>query len=113
MSELNFGVSIADTSYPVVVSKPGEVRIEFTSSQGVPRAIQFMGVPAFRWQEAEVQLEAAEPWDGEYELFGTEWLAKHTNGATVYSGKGLRHLRLNFNAWGHFEVLCTSFAVCA
>ncbi len=111
MNKLELGLSIADTSYPSIFSGPGEVRIEFKSSQGVQRSIQFVGVPAFHWQEAEIILAQGEPWDGAFELYGTKWLEQHSAGGTIYSATGLRHLRLNFNAWGHFEVLCTTFKV--
>jgi hypothetical protein len=111
MNNLDIGVSIADTSYPTVSSRAGEVTLKFNSSMGKPICLEFSQVPAFRWQEGELPLVDGERWDGCCELFGTQLILSHPEGSTLNCGEVLRHLKFNFNAWGYFEILCSSFEI--
>jgi hypothetical protein len=45
------------------------------------------------------------------ELFDSELLRAHPKGQTIYSPELARHLRLNFNAWGTLDVICSKFVV--
>jgi hypothetical protein len=110
-STLDAGFSVADTSYPAVVSSEGALSVFFSSSAGEPITVQFSGVAAFQWREASVdQLLAGERYDGVCEIFGSEWLGCHSPGRTFNSVAGLRHIRFNFNECGSLDVLCLAFA---
>jgi hypothetical protein len=100
------GFSTADTTYPELSSSPGVLAVSFLSSSGEPVACRFAGVAAFSWREESDSLLPGERWDGSCELFESPLLAAHAPRTTLNSAPGLRHLRLNFSAWGRLEVLC-------
>jgi hypothetical protein len=108
--KFNPGFSTADTGYPEFASAPGYLLARFTSSDGRPLRVEFVGVAAFSWQESNARLLPGEPWDGSCELFESPLLAAHPPDATLHSSGPLRHLRFNFNAWGCLDVLCVDFS---
>lgn len=57
------GFSTADAEYPELRAAAGELHVSFTDWQERVVAVQFSGVCAFRWQEAEALLPG-EPYDG-------------------------------------------------
>jgi len=106
---IKLGFSTADTGYPELVSSAGMLSVRFTSSDGKLVLVHFQGVAAFSWQENNDLLLDGEPADASCEIFNSSLLELHTPGITLNSSPGLRHIRLNFNAWGRLDVLCTSF----
>lgn len=110
MKLLAIGVSTADTSYPRIAFDDGRLVVGFSSSEGRPVSVSFLGVAAFSWRENGEALLPGEPWDGSCELFDSELLRAHAPGATIGSVEGLRHFRLRFHEWGCLDVLCTGYA---
>ena len=108
--KLHPGFSTADAGYPQVQAGAGLLIATFPNSSGQAITVRFDGVAAYRWQECMEGLAPGEPWDGTCELHESSWLAEHPPGSTMYAVEGLRHIRLNFNAWGRLDVLCKSFA---
>lgn len=106
------GFSTADTSYPELASAAGTLHVRFAGSAGEAVKVGFAGVAAFTWREAaDAPLLPGERHDAVSELFDTPLLHAHPAGRTMHSSRGpLRHVRLNFNAWGSLDVLCTAFA---
>jgi hypothetical protein len=113
LERLHPGFSTADTSYPELVSAPGQLFVGFNSSSGHSVRVEFSGVAAFSWQENNDSLLSGEPWDGPCELFESPLLALHPVGLTLYAAPDLRHIRFNFNAWGRLDVLCIAFSASA
>ena len=109
LERLHTGFSTADTSYPEFVTSSGRLSAVFNISSGDPVRVEFCGVAAFSWQENNDALSPGEPWDGSCELFESPLMALHPIGVTLHSVAGLRHIRLNFNAWGRLDVLCLEF----
>jgi len=107
------GFSTADTSYPELASAAGALTVQFRSSSGAPVRVKFQDVPTFSWEENDDLLLPGEPWDGVCELFDSPLLMAYSLGLTLHSVAGLRHIRLNFNAWGRLDVLCTNIVVAA
>ena len=97
----------------MLTSSAGQLSVSYSSSSGNLVKIVFTGVPAFSWAEASDSLMPGEPPDGTCEIFGSSLLSEHPDGKTMYSLSQLRHIRLNFNAWGRLDILCMSFATAA
>jgi hypothetical protein len=110
LRKLQPGFSTADTSYPEFVSSAGRLSARFKSSSGQHVQVEFSAVAAFSWQENSGSLLPGEPWDGTCELFDSPLPASHPPGETLHALAELRHIRLNFNAWGRLDVLCAEFA---
>lgn len=110
VEKLDVGFSVADAGYPSVSAMPSRLVLVFTDSRGKSVSVTFTGVPAYRWQESERALLPGEPFDGACEITQSSWLTEHLPGTTMYAGKGLRHLRFNFNAWGCLDVLCSGYS---
>jgi hypothetical protein len=110
ITALEPGFSTADAEYPELHLNRGVLQLTFKDWREQLKRVEFTGVCAFRWQEAE-ELLPGEAYDGSNEVFASEWIAQHIDQAVVSTEPQLRHLRFNFNACGQLQVLCVAFAV--
>ena len=62
---------------------------------------------AFRWQEGEYLLDPAERDDSVYEITHSLWVGQHQDQGCLPEGRSFHHFKMNFNAAGVFEVLCS------
>jgi hypothetical protein len=95
-----------------VGSSPGTLRIEFAEAGGRRVSVDFKDVAAFSWRERSPDGdEPDELFDATCELFESELLRAHAPGLAMHVRAPVRHLRLNFNAWGTLDVICSGFVV--
>jgi len=66
---------------------------------------------AVRWQEADRYIDANDRYDGTFVVRNSEWLAEHDRQRMLFGKEPFQHLKLNFNAAGILEVLCTMTSV--
>jgi hypothetical protein len=108
--KLDAGFVVADAKYPSVTTVPGELQLTFVDYTDTEVTVQFSDVCAFRWQEGDQAMLEGEPYDGVCEVLGSDWVSEHPPQMISHVGLTVRHIRLNFNACGSLEVLCSSFA---
>jgi hypothetical protein len=65
----------------------------------------FRDTIAFRWQDAD-DVASDERFDSSHLIHDSEWLAVHLRQS--YATPEHRHLKLNFNAEGTRDLLCTT-----
>ena len=89
-----------------------QLTVEFLDWRDKRVAVAFADCIALRWQEAEQFLDDADRYDATVVVHDSEWLQEHDRqGHTQMGGREFRHLKLNFNAAGQLEVLCTAVEV--
>lgn len=105
---LNPGFSTADAEYPSFSLSPGKILLTFKDHHGQLIQVDFEGVHAIKWQEAEILLPD-EPYDGSCEILDSDWLTEHKLQDSIPNNSNYHHFRFNFNACGQFDVICTHF----
>ena len=105
------GFSVADAERPILELKGHSLTICFPDWRGQTVVVAFDDTIAVRWQEAEYFFTTEERFDSTYVVEDSTWLDEHDKQAMTWTGSGHRHLKLNFNAAGVLEVLCTSVHV--
>ena len=104
---INLGFSVADAEYPDLLLSRQRLTIRFTDWRDQNVEVVFKDVIALRWQEAEHYVDDQDRFDATVEVHESNWLAEHERQRVPWQGANFRHLKLNFNAAGILEILCT------
>lgn len=109
---INLGFVVADGEAPKLTLGKQQLTMEFLDWRDSRVTVHFADCLALRWQEAERFVDEADPYDSTVLIHDSEWLREHERqGHTHMGGRQFRHLKLNFNAAGQLDVLCTSLDV--
>lgn len=109
---INLGFVVADAEAPKLTMDEHQLTVKFLDWADRHVKVLFTDCIALRWQEAERFLDDADRYDSTVLVHDSEWLQEHDRqGHTQMEGRQFRHLKLNFNAAGQLEVLCTSVEV--
>lgn len=65
-------------------------------------------VIGFKYQQATYEYLPDERFDSVHIIHHSEWLQQHINQGETWEGKKWQHYKLNFNAAGVMEILCSS-----
>ena len=104
------GFSVADASSPRLNLADQVLTVTFTDWREQSITLVCQDTVAVRWQEAERQVDNERD-DDTFVVSNSTWLAEHESRGLLWGAKPFRHLKLNFNAAGTLEVLCTTTAV--
>lgn len=107
----DLGFSVADASSPVVHLHGQTLTVEFLEWTDRKVILTCADVIAVRWQEAEWSVDGADRYDNTCLVADSEWLNEHDRQGILFGSKPFRHLKLNFNAAGVLEVLCTDTSI--
>jgi hypothetical protein len=104
---VDLGFSVADGKGIRVSYENQTLSISFVDWQ--EKAVAFIGrdTIAFRWQEAEYVLSDQERYDSPHEIIGSPWLRQHEEQRMTWEGTTFHHYKLNFNAAGILEMICS------
>jgi hypothetical protein len=83
------------------------LRVSFIDWQEKPILFVCRDTLAFRWQEAEYTLSDQEREDSTYEVMDSAWLRQHEDQNMTWEGSTFHHYKLNFNAAGILEMICS------
>ena len=109
---VDLGFVVADAEAPKLTLESQRLMVEFLDWRDRRVTVVFADCIALRWQEAERFVDDADRCDSTVMVHDSEWLQAHDRqGHTDMGGRLFRHLKLNFNAAGQLEVLCTSVEV--
>ena len=108
---VNLGFSVADAESPRLQLEGQVLLVDFVDWKEERITVRFADVIAVRWQEAEYFLDEQERFDSAHVVMDSDWLAEHARQNMTWAGSQHRHLKLNFNAAGMLEVLCTEVRV--
>ena len=104
---VDLGFAVADGEDVRMSFQRHILTVTFTDWQ--QKAVSFVchDTLAFRWQEAEYLVGPEERDDSVYEIEHSSWLGQHRDQACLPEGIPFHHYKMNFNAAGIFEVLCS------
>jgi hypothetical protein len=102
------GFSTADAESPEIRQEDGDVRLRFKDWQERIVEVFFADAIAHKWESIESFYEG-ERNDSSYEILGSSWIAEHVQQRIIKESAGYKHYKLNFNAWGQFEVLAKGY----
>ncbi|MDA0137630.1 hypothetical protein [Solirubrobacter deserti] len=104
---VDLGFSIADAEEVELAHDGDDLTVSFTDWADRRRSVTFTDTVALRWQRAD-DVAPGEAYDGANEIADSPWLERHRQAGEA-TGEH-RHLKLNFNAAGCLEVLCSAVA---
>lgn len=108
---IDVGFVVADAEAPRLELRDQSLTLSFVDWKDNDVRAKFSDVIGVRWQEADGHLLPGERDDSVYLIEDSTWLSEHDRQAVTWTDSGHRHLRLNFNAAGVLEVLCTTVQV--
>jgi hypothetical protein len=104
---VDLGFSVADAENVTVSYADQALRVSFIDWREQPVLFLCHDTLAFRWQEAAYILFDTERDDSPYEIVGSAWLRQHEEQGLTWEGMRFRHYKLNFNAAGILEIICS------
>lgn len=108
---VGLGFSPADAKAPVLHLDAQVLTLRFEDWHGEHVTVTCHDTIAVRWQEADWYVDEGDRFDGTFAVRNSAWLAEHTRQGVPFGDKPFRHLKMNFNAAGILEVLCTTTSV--
>jgi len=108
---INPGFSVADGESPKLELDGQTLTLRFVDWQECAVTVRFADAVAVRWQEAEHYYEGDDPYDGCSLVEDSPWVAEHVRQGCTFGEAEFRHIKLNFNAAGILEVLCTDLRI--
>src|SRR5262245_5016612 len=104
---IDLGFSVADAGSVQVCYENQTLSVSFVDWQ--EKAVSFIcrDTVAFRWQEAEYSLSDGERHDSTHEIIGSAWLCQHQEQGMTWESTAFHHYKLNFNAVGILEMICS------
>jgi hypothetical protein len=104
---VDLGFSVADGDRIKVAYENQALRVSFVDWQEKPVSFSCHDTIAFRWQEAEYTLSQNERYDSSHEIINSVWLRQHEDQNMTWGGLTFHHYKLNFNAAGILEMICS------
>jgi hypothetical protein len=101
---IDLGFSIADGEDVELVYSGHDLVLTFTDWREKRRRVVFSDTVAMRWQRAD-DTRPGETYDGANLVVDSPWLNQHRQ--QFEASIEHRHLKLNFNAAGCLEAICT------
>ena len=107
---IDLGFSVADAEDIKFEFNGSDLLLKFIDWQETPIEIKCENTLGFRYQNAEYQLSESERFDSCHIVHESEWVREHLKQGEAWKGETWCHYKLNFNAAGVVEVLCSKLA---
>jgi hypothetical protein len=104
---VNLGFDVADGEDVRISFQRQSLKVTFTDWQEKKVSFLCSDTVAFRWQEVTLSVDPAERDDAIYEISDSVWIEQHRNQGCLWATQSFHHYKLNFNAAGTLEVICT------
>ena len=104
---IDLGFVVADAESPRLELEGQVLTLRFVDWTDHEVVAVFENAIAVRWQEAEHFFGPEDRYDSCSEILDSPWLAEHERQGMTFGDLNFRHLKMNFNAAGVLEVLCT------
>ena len=106
----NLGFSVADAEDIKFEFDGADLFLKFKDWQEKPITIKCENTLGFRFQNAEYELSQSERFDSCHIVKNSDWVKEHIEQGEAWDGENWFHYKLNFNAAGIVEVLCSKLA---
>ena len=105
---IDLGFSVADGEKIELSYEVQTLRVSFLDWQEKQVSFLCRDTLALRWQEAGYTLSDQERDDSTYEVIDSAWLRQHKDQSMTWEGPTFHHYKLNFNAAGILEMICSN-----
>jgi hypothetical protein len=103
---VDLGIQVADGENLKLSFDDRQLLVSFDDWKENKTSFRCSNVLSFRWQPIEYFHKDERP-DSTYEIINSEWIKAHDDQGMIGSAQIVRHFKLNFNAIGCLEVLCS------
>lgn len=107
---VDLGFSVADAEDITFKFDGADLVLEFSDWQGNHIMIKCENTLGFKFQNAEYELSESERFDSCHIVKDSDWVKEHLRQGEAWKGENWLHFKLNFNAAGIVEVLCSKLA---
>lgn len=104
---IDLGFSVADAEDITFKFDGSNLILEFNDWQEKRIVIACENTLGFKFQNAEYELSRSERFDSCHIVHESEWVKEHLKQGLAWEGESWLHYKLNFNAAGVVEVLCS------
>ncbi len=104
---VNLGFSVADGEHVKTMYDGASLTVTFTNWKEDEVSFICHDTLGYRWQCAEYFISKEERSDSVYEIAESDWLRLHQEQGQTWPETVFHHFKMNFNAAGIFEVLCS------
>ena len=104
---IDLGFSVADAEDPKFLYDGENLKISFIDWNNKSEQLLCSNVIAFRWQRAEYQIDENERFDSTHIVHNSKWLKLYNEQNETWPNAEFQHYKLNFNAAGILEIICT------
>ena len=104
---IQLGFSVADAESIQFSFDGSTLTLKFKDWQEKSIEVKCENTLGFKYQRAEYFISENESYDSAHEIKNSEWVASHIKQSEVWQGESWVHYKLNFNAAGVVEVLCS------
>jgi len=110
---IDLGFSTADGEHVKTSCENQTLTVSFVDWQDKPVSFICHDTIAYRWQEAEYMLSDQERYDAPHEIIHSAWLQQHSEQGMTWETQEFHHYKLNFNAAGILEMICSRIELLA
>ena len=103
---LDLGIQVADGEKLKLAFDGRDILASFQDWREIETCFRCSEVISFRWQPIEY-FHAGERPDSTYEIMHSAWVQQHEDQSMIGSAQVARHFKLNFNAIGCLEIICS------
>jgi len=105
---VDLGFSVADAEDITFKFDGADLVLEFNDWQENHVSIKCENTLGFRFQNAEYELSDSERFDSCHIIHDSQWVKEHLKQGEAWENETWCHYKLNFNAAGIVEVLCSN-----
>ncbi|AZZ96286.1 hypothetical protein [Pseudoalteromonas sp. R3] len=107
---IDLGFSVADAEDIAFKFDGSDLVLEFNDWQENHITIKCENTLGFKFQTAEYEMSESERFDSCHIVNDSEWVKEHLKQGEAWESESWFHYKLNFNAAGVVEVLCSKLA---
>lgn len=107
---IDLGFSVADAEDISFKFDGSDLVLEFNDWREQHISIKCENTLGFKFQNAEYEISDSERFDSCHIVHNSEWVKEHVKQGEAWSDESWYHYKLNFNAAGIVEVLCSGLA---
>ena len=101
------GFSVSDAEDPKFKYDGENLKVSFIDWREQQIDLLCSDVIALRWQRAEYQIDESDRYDSTCIVHNSKWLKAHNDQHETWPNAQFNHYKLNFNAAGILELICT------
>lgn len=105
---INLGFSVADANNISFRYDEGNLVLSFIDWTENKVSVKFLNTIGFRYQDAEYFNSENERFDSCHKVKNSKWLDLHKKQNMTWENEDWAHYKLNFNAGGIIEIICSN-----